>query len=104
MRHGPALPLPAAEKGAAAAERGDWQTLARLLPYLWPWRWRVALALSFLVLAKVANVSVPVLLKYLIDALDLKPGDPRALLVVPIGLLLAYAGLRLCTSLFTEPR
>ncbi len=105
MRPGPALPLPtAAEKGTPAAPRSDWQTLARLLPYLWPWRWRVALALGFLVMAKVANVSVPVLLKYLIDALALKPGDPRALLVVPIGLLVAYAALRLCTSLFTELR
>jgi ATP-binding cassette subfamily B protein len=106
-RGGPALPLPEAAAGTAGApprERSDWQTLARLLPYLWPWRWRVALALTFLIAAKVANVSVPVLLKYLVDSLDLKPGDPRAVLVVPVGLLLAYAGLRLCTSLFTELR
>jgi ATP-binding cassette subfamily B protein len=106
MRRGPALPLPAPPDTAAgvAAARTDWQTLRRLLPYLWPWRGRVALALAFLVLAKLANVGVPVLLKYLVDALDLKPGDPRALLVVPIGLLLAYAGLRLATSVFTELR
>ncbi|MBL8339997.1 MAG: ABC transporter ATP-binding protein/permease [Rubrivivax sp.] len=106
-RGGPALPLPAApDEGAVAstAPRTDWHTLKRLLPYLWPWRWRVALALAFLLLAKGANVGVPVLLKYLVDALALKPGDPQALLVVPIGLLLAYAGLRLSTSLFTELR
>ena len=84
--------------------RSDWQTLGRLLPYLWQYRWRVGLALGLMVLAKVANVSVPVLLKHLVDALDLKPGDVRALLVVPVGLLLAYAGLRLSTSLFTELR
>ncbi|MBL8325932.1 MAG: ABC transporter ATP-binding protein/permease [Rubrivivax sp.] len=96
------LPLPAEDTRTAA--RTDWHTLKRLLPYLWPWRWRVALALAFLLLAKGANVGVPVLLKYLVDALDLKPGDPRALLVVPVGLLLAYAGLRLATSLFTELR
>jgi ATP-binding cassette, subfamily B, heavy metal transporter len=96
-----ALPEPAAE---APAQRSDWQTLARLLPYLWDYRWRVALALGFLLLAKMANVSVPLLLKHLIDALDLKPGDPRAVLVVPAGLLLAYAGLRLSTSVFTELR
>jgi ATP-binding cassette subfamily B protein len=47
---------------------------------------------------------VPVLLKNLVDALSLKPGDPMALLVVPAGLLLAYGGLRLATSLFTELR
>ena len=95
-----ALPLPA----AAGEPRSDWQTLRKLLPYLWQYRWRVALALVFLLAAKGANVSVPILLKHLVDALDLKPGDVRTVLVVPIGLLLAYAGLRLSTSLFTELR
>jgi ATP-binding cassette subfamily B protein len=97
----PSQPVPAV---ASAARRSDWQTLSRLGPYLWAYRGRVALALLFLVAAKAANVGVPVLLKHLVDALDLKPGDPRALLVVPAGLLLAYAGLRLSTSLFTELR
>ena len=78
--------------------------LRRVGPYLWHYRWRVAAALGFLVAAKVANVGVPVLLKHLVDALDLKAGDPRAILVVPIGLLLAYAALRLSTSVFTELR
>ena len=89
---------------SATAERSDWQTLRKLLPYLWGYRWRVGIALAFLLLAKGANVSVPILLKHLVDALDLKPGDPRAALVVPAGLLMAYAGLRLSTSLFTELR
>jgi ATP-binding cassette subfamily B protein len=57
-----------------------------------------------MVAAKAANVGVPVLLKYLVDDLSIKPGDAAALLVVPVGLLLAYAGLRLSTSLFTELR
>ena len=78
--------------------------LRRVGPYLWNYRWRVAAALSFLVAAKMANVGVPVLLKHLVDALDLKAGDPRAILVVPIGLLIAYASLRLMTSVFTELR
>ena len=103
MRHSAAahsLPTPT----VPGAARTDWQTLGKLLPYLWQYRWRVGLALGFLLLAKVANVGVPVLLKHLVDALDLKPGDVRAVLVVPVGLLLAYAGLRLSTSLFTELR
>ena len=95
---------PASTASAAGAPRNDWQTLAKLLPYLWQYRWRVGLALVFLMAAKGANVSVPVLLKYLVDSLDLKAGDPRAMLVVPAGLLLGYAGLRLSTSLFTELR
>ncbi len=94
------LPTPT----APGAARTDWQTLRKVLPYLWQYRWRVGLALAFLLLAKLANVGVPVLLKHLVDALALKPGDVRAVLVVPAGILLAYAGLRLCTSLFTELR
>ena len=88
----------------SGAERSDWRTLARLLPYLWQYRWRVAAALLFVIGAKVANVSVPVLLKHLVDAMAIKPGDPAAVLVVPAGLLLAYGALRLMTSLFTELR
>jgi ABC-type transport system involved in Fe-S cluster assembly fused permease/ATPase subunit len=96
-----ALPLPA---DPAAPKHSDWSTLAKLLPYLWQYRWRVGIALAFMVGAKLANVSVPVLLKHLVDALSIKPGDPTALLVVPVGLLVAYGGLRLSTALFTELR
>jgi ABC-type transport system involved in Fe-S cluster assembly fused permease/ATPase subunit len=98
-------PAPAATDPAARpAPRSDWGTLAKLLPYLWRYRWRVGIALAFLVAAKVANVSVPVLLKYLVDSLTIKPGDPGALLVVPAALIVAYGALRLSTSLFTELR
>ena len=89
---------------ATTTTRSDWGTLAKLLPYLWRYRWRVGIALAFLVLAKVANVGVPLLLKQLVDALAFKPGDPAAILVVPIGLVVAYGALRLTTSLFTELR
>jgi ATP-binding cassette subfamily B protein len=102
-RTGIALPAPA-ETAPPPHRRSDWATLGKLLPYLWQYRWRVMLALLFLVAAKAANVGVPVLLKQLVDDLSIKPGDPAALLVVPVGLLLAYAGLRLSTSLFTELR
>jgi ATP-binding cassette subfamily B protein len=96
--------MPVAPAAGAAPPRSDWGTLAKLLPYLWRYRWRVAVALGFMVAAKVANVSVPLLLKNLVDALSFKPGDPQALLVVPAGLLVAYGALRLSTSLFTELR
>ena len=86
------------------AQGGDWHTLQRLLPYLWQYKWRVGLALAFMVGAKLANVGVPMLLKELVDAMSLRPGDPRALLVVPVALLLTYGGLRLATSAFTELR
>ncbi|WP_280154436.1 ABC transporter ATP-binding protein/permease [Piscinibacter sp. XHJ-5] len=96
--------IAAAPAAAAAGPRSDRETLRKLLPYLWRYRWRVILALGFMVGAKLANVAVPLLLKTLVDSLTLKPGDVRAVLVVPIGLLLAYGALRLSTSLFTELR
>jgi ATP-binding cassette subfamily B protein len=96
-------PSPAANSPAAAPQ-SDWATLSRLFPYLWAYKWRVIAALAFMVGAKVANVGVPLLLKNLVDAMTLKPGDPAALLVVPAALLLGYGALRLCTSLFTELR
>jgi ATP-binding cassette subfamily B protein len=89
---------------AQAGPRSDWRTLGRLLPYLWQYKWRVAAALLLVIGAKLANVGVPVLLKSLVDAMSLKPGDPSAVLVVPAGLLLAYGALRLMTSVFTELR
>jgi ATP-binding cassette, subfamily B, heavy metal transporter len=95
------LPLPT---GGAAQPRSDWSTLKRLFPYLWDYKWRALGALLFMVGAKLANVGVPLLLKHLIDAMDIKKTDPAALVVVPVGLLVAYGLLRLSTSLFTELR
>jgi ATP-binding cassette subfamily B protein len=87
-----------------SATKSDWTTLRRLFPYLWIYKWRVMAALAFMIGAKLANVGVPVLLKNLIDAMTLKPGDPLALVVVPVALLFGYGALRLSTSLFTELR
>ena len=95
----------AAQDGAPdLAPRSDWRTLRKLVPYVWAWRWRVLLALSCLVAAKVANIGVPLVLKSLVDALALKPGDPRSVLVVPVAILIGYGLLRLSITLFTELR
>ncbi len=107
--HGETAPTAAGAtaSGTAASPapvQSDWATLQRLLPYLWQYKWRVIAAIVFMVGAKFANVGVPILLKTLVDAMSLKPGDPTALLVVPVGLLVAYGALRLSTSLFTELR
>ncbi|MDR6155085.1 ABC-type transport system involved in Fe-S cluster assembly fused permease/ATPase subunit [Acidovorax delafieldii] len=107
--HGETAPTAAGAtaSGTAASPapvQSDWATLHRLLPYLWQYKWRVIAAIGFMVGAKFANVGVPILLKTLVDAMSLKPGDPTALLVVPVGLLVAYGALRLSTSLFTELR
>ena len=105
----PATPRPGLPGGAAppappAPAGGDWKTLSRLLPYLWQYKWRVVIALSLMVGAKLANVSVPLLLKELVDAMNIKPGDAQAVLVVPVALLVGYGALRLLTSAFTELR
>ncbi|MGV0984202.1 MAG: ABCB family ABC transporter ATP-binding protein/permease [Limnohabitans sp.] len=88
----------------AGPRSGDWHTLSRLLPYLWQYKWRVFVALGLMVGAKLANVSVPLLLKELIDAMSIRPGEPQVVLVVPVALLVGYGALRLMTSAFTELR
>ncbi len=79
----------------------DIKTLRALAPFLWNYRGRVILALGFLVLAKIANVGVPLVLKEIIDHLDI---GNDALLVLPLGLLLVYGGLKLASTLFNELR
>jgi ABC-type transport system involved in Fe-S cluster assembly fused permease/ATPase subunit len=86
------------------AKRNDWATIATLLPYLWVYKWRVLAALTCLIGAKLANVGVPLVLKKLIDALTIDPNHPHALLVLPLGALVAYGALRFSTTLFTELR
>src|SRR3979411_115649 len=93
-----------AEPPANQGTRNDWTTLKTLFPYLWTYKWRVLLALAFLVGAKLANIGVPLILKQLIDHMTIGPNNPQALLVLPIGVLVAYGALRLCTTLFTELR
>jgi len=83
--------------------RSDWQVIKDLLPYLMAYKGRVALALSFMVAAKFANLGVPIILKDMIDTLDVSSAAAAAL-VVPIGLVLGYGALRLMTAIFTELR
>ncbi len=80
-------------------QKGNWRISGRLLPYLWKHRIRIAIALLFLVLARVANVTVPLTLKRIVDDLDAEP-----IIAVPIAFLVAYGLLRLSTILFNEIR
>ena len=103
MRRQPAGP-PAPPSDPNAPKRNDWNTIATLLPYLWVYKWRVILALGCLIGAKMANIGVPIVLKKLIDSLTLGPHNPQALLILPVGALVAYGALRLSTTVFTELR
>jgi ATP-binding cassette subfamily B protein len=94
--------------------RNDWQTIVSLLPYLATYKWRVMFALSCLIGAKVANLGVPVVMKRIVDslasvqhltALGRATNAPGVVLLGGVGLLVvAYAVVRLSTSLFTELR
>ena len=89
--------------------KGNWAPLARLLPYLWRYRARVFAGLAFLVLARLANISVPLILKQVVDALDFS-GDENGgsgvsiPLALPLALLAAYGLLRFGSVLFNEVR
>ncbi len=86
--------------GKPPDNRNDLKTIRTLLPYLWEFKGRVLLAVALLVMAKLANVAVPLVLKDIVDALD----QPRALLALPVILLVAYGVLRFCATLFGELR
>jgi ABC-type transport system involved in Fe-S cluster assembly fused permease/ATPase subunit len=82
-------------------DREDWNNLKKLTPFLWDYRGRVLMALVSLVLAKFANVGVPIALKEIVDVLD-QPDSQ--MLELPIMLLVAYGILKLSASLFNELR
>ena len=81
-------------------QRTDFKNLLQMFPYVWAYRWRVLIALGCLIIAKVATVAVPIILKGIVDSLDIE----ASLLILPLGLLLAYGALRLTTALFNELR
>ena len=78
----------------------NWLTLKSLAPYVWEFKYRVIIALTFLTLAKVANVSVPLVLKEVVDSLS----SQNQVIFLPLALLLSYGGLRLCAVVFAELR
>ena len=76
------------------------RSIGRLFPYLWEFRGRVLLALALLIGAKMASVSVPLVLKEIIDALD----KPRPELVLPLAFILSYGVLRFASTTFSDLR
>jgi ABC-type transport system involved in Fe-S cluster assembly fused permease/ATPase subunit len=103
MRHYASHPPPAPAAVASESTSTDWSVIRSVLPYLWHYKWRMVFALLFLVGAKVSNVSVPLVLKQLIDGLN-QPSGVMALMTVPLGLLAGYGALRITTTVCTELR
>ena len=80
--------------------RNEWRAAALLLPYLLEYKWRVVIALACLVVAKIANVGVPLVMKEVVDGLD----AATQVVAVPVALLAIYGILRFSTTLFAELR
>ena len=90
------------------ASLGQLKVLTNLLPYLWPrgrtdLKTRVVAALALLVCAKIATVTVPLVLREAVDALTVADGA-NLILVLPLGLLLAYGLVRVAALAFGELR
>ena len=88
-----------------------WQTMARVVPYLWPegetWvKRRVVMALLFLLAAKLVSIVTPYLYKLTVDTLSAEGGkDPVWMMTLgAVGLTVAYGMARLGAVLFGELR
>ncbi len=82
----------------------SWRSMASLLPYLMEHRFRVILALSCLVLAKVAMVGLPFVLKEIVDSLEKANDNTNLVIAVPVALVLAYGVLRFLNVILGEIR
>jgi len=74
--------------------------VAELARHVLRFRARVIGAAVLLILAKVAAVAVPLVLKAIVDVMS----RPEALAALPVLLLVAYAAVRFAATLFTELR
>jgi ABC-type transport system involved in Fe-S cluster assembly fused permease/ATPase subunit len=93
-----------ADNDYPANHRPDWKVISGLWPYLAEFRGRALLAVLLLIAAKLATVATPVLLKWIVDALE-KSGDTgEVMLAIPLLLVLAYGLLRFGSTLFSELR
>ena len=82
----------------------DWSVVKQIWPYLTEFKHRVFLAVMCLILAKVASVGMPFVLKKVVDDLDTQMGDASTLVLVPIALIVAYGFIRLSNVLLGEIR
>jgi ATP-binding cassette subfamily B protein len=86
--------------------RNDIQTIATLLPYLWPkdnagLRARVVISMFFLVAGKLTNVVVPIFYKLAVDTFDT---TANVIIAVPVMLLIGYGLTRVMAQAFGEIR
>lgn len=81
----------------------NWRSLVMLVPYLMEHKVRVGLALFCLVLAKVASVGLPFVLKHIVDGLS-GQSTAAAIIAAPVALVVAYGVLRFLNVILGEVR
>jgi ATP-binding cassette, subfamily B, heavy metal transporter len=91
---------------AAATTRSPLELFARFQPYLWPrsapdLKRRIILAMALMLGAKATTLVVPFFMKYATDALANKQGP---LIGFAVGMIAAYAAVRLLSSIFQFTR
>lgn len=79
----------------------QWRAAWSLFPYVWQYKNRVIVAFGLLLCAKLANVSVPLVLKEIVDRLQHPSAEA---LVLPLIFVLIYGLLRFGNTAFTELR
>ena len=80
---------------------GNWSVLKSLLPYFMVFRGRVIIAMLCLVMAKLASVTLPFAMKYIVDSLD---ATQTRIITLPLLFLVFYGIVRFGTIIFGEIR
>ena len=107
--HRPPWLFPLSSNMDPAPPSNSLRTFATLLPFLWPQgrsdlKARVLLALLSLILAKAANVMVPLVLGDAVDQLGNLDNEAHLWLGIPLAVILAYGIFRLSSLALNELR
>jgi ATP-binding cassette, subfamily B, heavy metal transporter len=104
-------PLQPVDRAPELREKGQWETLFAVLPYLWPpgrfdLKWRVIAAFLALVLSKIITVATPFAFKDAVDRLTAVTEGRGAVIAVavPVALILAYGTGRVMMVAFAQLR
>ncbi len=90
-----------ADSMTARPTASQWRAAWSLVPYVWQYKGRVIAAFALLLCAKLANVSVPLVLKEIVDRVG---QVDAASLALPIFFVALYGLLRFGNTAFTEMR
>jgi ATP-binding cassette subfamily B protein len=86
--------------------REQMRVIGRVLPLLWPkgetgLKIRVVTSFALILVGKVVNVILPIVYKWVVDALST---GPRAAIIVPVALITGYGLVRIAAAATTEIR